>query len=59
MANLAKVIKLSRSQYTKLLNGESIIKEGITYTYDANALYLVENENVEKHVEKVEWVEQN
>ena len=59
MSNLQKVIRLSKSQYTKLLNGESIIKEGITYTYDANAMYLVENENGEKHVEGVEWVKQS
>ena len=58
MANLEKVIKLSKSQYTKLLNGESITKGGITYTYDANAMYLVEKDSGDKHVENAEWVQQ-
>ena len=42
MADLSNVIKVTQSQYTTLKNGGSITKSGVTYTYDANALYLVD-----------------
>lgn len=43
MANLTQVIKITQSDYNTLVGGGSITKGGVTYTYDANALYLVED----------------
>ena len=43
MADLSNIIKVTQTQYNTLINGGSITKGGVTYTYDANAMYLVEN----------------
>ena len=45
MANLEKVIKVTQSQYNTLVNGGSITVGGVTYTYDSNAIYLIEDNN--------------
>lgn len=41
MANLSKVIKISKADYDTLLGGGTITKGGQTYSYDANAMYLI------------------
>lgn len=41
MANLSKIIKISKSDYDTLAGGGSITKSGQTYTYDADAIYLI------------------
>lgn len=42
MANLTNVIKVTQEQYETLVGGGSISKGGVTYKYDANAMYLVD-----------------
>lgn len=44
MANVSNFIKVTKAQYDILVNGGSITKGGTTYTYDNNALYLVEED---------------
>ena len=41
MANLTNIIKISETDYETLADGGSVVKDGQTYTFDANALYLV------------------
>ena len=41
MANLSKIIKISKTDYDTLAGGTPITKDGVTYNYDANAVYLV------------------
>ena len=43
MANLSNVIKISAADYATLVGGGTITKGGVTYSYDANAIYLVED----------------
>ena len=43
MANVAKVIQLTQSQYDDLIANGSITVGGVTYTYDANVIYLVDD----------------
>ena len=44
MATLSNIVKLTKAQYTTLLNGGSITSGGVTYYYDANTFYLIDNE---------------
>lgn len=44
MPNLENIIKISQENYNILISGGSITKEDIEYTYDENAIYLVEND---------------
>lgn len=46
MANLEKIITLTDSQYQTLVNGGSITSGGKTYSFDANALYVVPEETI-------------
>lgn len=41
MANLTNIIKINETDYQTLADGGSVVKDGQTYTFDANALYLV------------------
>jgi len=50
MASLQKEIKISKSDFDILIGGGSITKGGITYTYDENALYLVDED-----IKEAEW----
>lgn len=43
MATLGNIIKVTQAQYNTLVNGGSISMGGVTYTYDANAIYLVDS----------------
>lgn len=47
MANVAKVIQLTSSQYEDLINNGSITVNGVTYTYDPNVMYLVDEDEWE------------
>jgi len=44
MAALTNIIKVNQTDYNTLAGGGTITKDGITYSYDSNALYLVEGE---------------
>ena len=50
MASLANVIKVTKSQYNTLIAGGTITKSGVTYSYDANAIYLIREDGEELHV---------
>lgn len=41
MANLTNIIKINETDYETLADGGSVVKDGQTYTFDENALYLV------------------
>lgn len=45
MANLTNIIKINETDYETLADGGSVVKDGQTYTFDANALYLVPDTN--------------
>ena len=59
MANLNNYIKVTQAQYLNLLNGGSITKGGISYTYDANALYLVEDGIGSRYLHNIQIVYSN
>lgn len=42
MANLKSVIKISSEDYATLKGGGTITKGGVTYSYDADALYIID-----------------
>lgn len=46
MANLSNVIKISKTDYETLVGGGTITKNGVTYSYDPNAIYLIAPEAV-------------
>ena len=43
MANLSKVIYINEEDYSTLVGGNTITKNGKTYSYDSNALYVIKN----------------
>lgn len=43
MATISNYIKVTKDQYYTLTHGGSITVGGVTYTYDANAIYLVDD----------------
>ena len=51
MANLQSVIKISSEDYATLVGGGTITKGGVTYSYDANALYIVEDSDPPAYAE--------
>lgn len=59
MANLSKVIKVTQMQYETLVGGGSITKDGTTYTYDANAMYLVDGAETVKYRHNIQLVYSN
>ena len=44
MANLTNVIKISQTDYNTLAGGGTITKGGVTYSFDSNAMYLIEDD---------------
>lgn len=42
MANLSNIIKISQANYNTLSTQGSVTIGGVTYTYDSNALYVIE-----------------
>lgn len=46
MANLTNIIKINETDYETLADGGSVVKDGQTYTFDENALYLVPDTSV-------------
>ena len=46
MANLTNIIKINETDYETLADGGSVVKNGQTYTFDENALYLVPDTSV-------------
>lgn len=51
MANLTNIIKINETDYQTLADGGSVVKDGQTYTFDANALYLVPDTSTSVTVE--------
>lgn len=47
---LNKIIKINSSDYATLKSNGSITKSGVTYTYDSNNLYLIENNLTDDYV---------
>lgn len=45
MSIISNIIKVTKAQYNTLINGGSITKNGTTFTYNADVLYLVEDDN--------------
>lgn len=43
MANLSKVIYINEEDYSTLVGGDTITKNGKTYSYDSTALYVIKN----------------
>ena len=43
MANLSKVIYINEEDYSTLVGGDTITKNGTTYSYDSTALYVIKN----------------
>lgn len=58
MANLKKIIYINEEDYSTLLNGGSITKGGVTYTYDATALYVIKNVGVPEYAETAGYAEE-
>lgn len=56
MVNLTNVIKVTQEQYEKLVGGGSISKGGVTYTYDANAMYLVDGSETVRYRHNIQLV---
>lgn len=60
MANLSNIIKVTQAQYLTLLNGGTITKGGVTYSYDSNAFYVVEDlESGKKYLHNIQIVYSN
>ena len=59
MANLSNVIKVTQAQYLTLLNGGTITKGGVTYSYDPYAFYVVEDDSVKKYLHNIQIVYSN
>ena len=55
MANLNNIVKVTKSQYQTLVNGGSITKGGVTYTYDSSAMYLIENTDEDLYITSAEF----
>jgi hypothetical protein len=51
MANLKKVIYINEEDYSTLINGDSLVIDGTTYTYDENALYVIKNAGPPEYAE--------
>ena len=51
MANLSKVIYINEVDYSTLLNGGTITKGGVTYSYDSTALYVIKNVSAPEYAE--------
>lgn len=51
MANLEKVIYINEIDYSTLVNGGSITKSGVTYTYDETALYVIKDVGAPEYAE--------
>ena len=51
MANLEKVIYINEVDYSTLVNGGSITKSGVTYTYDETALYVIKDVGAPEYAE--------
>ena len=53
MANLSNLIKVTQAQYLTLLNGGTITKGGVTYSYDPYAFYVVEDDVSKKYLHNI------
>ena len=51
MADLSKVIYINEDDYSTLLNGGTITKDGVTYSYDATALYVIKDISAPEYAE--------
>lgn len=51
MANLRKVIYINEEDYSTLINGDSLVIDGTTYTYEENALYVIKNAGPPEYAE--------
>lgn len=51
MANLKKVIYINEEDYSTLINGDSLVIDGTTYTYEENALYVIKNAGPPEYAE--------
>jgi len=40
--NLTKIYKVTAAQWSTLVSGGTLTVGGVSYTYDANAIYLIE-----------------
>lgn len=56
MANLTNVIKVTQEQYETLVGGGSISKGGVTYKYDANAMYLVDGSETVRYRHNIQLI---
>ena len=46
MSNMTNILNLSKSQYDTLISQGYIVIEGETYNYDANTMYIVDEEEI-------------
>lgn len=51
MANLSKVIYINEEDYSTLLSGGTITKNGVTYSHDPTALYVIKNVSAPEYAE--------
>lgn len=51
MANLRKIIYINEEDYSTLINGDSLVIDGTTYTYEENALYVIKNAGPPEYAE--------
>lgn len=58
MASLNNIVKVTKSQYQTLVNGGSITKGGVTYTYDSSAMYLIANTDEDLYITSAEFFQE-
>lgn len=51
MANLSKIIYINEEDYSILVNGGTITKNGQTYSYDSGALYVIKDVSAPEYAE--------
>lgn len=51
MANLNKIVKIKQKDYSTLISAGSVTINGVTYNYDANNLYVVQDPEVPEYAE--------
>ena len=51
MANLNKIVKIKQEDYSTLISAGSVTINGVTYNYDANNLYVVQDPGVPEYAE--------
>jgi uncharacterized protein (UPF0333 family) len=45
-SNYTKTIRISRADYNTLHSGGTIVRGGVTYSWDNNALYLIQDTSI-------------